>query len=393
MKVLHLASWFPYEQDPYNGDFIQRHLKALSLFTPVTVIYVVKDSGLSPGRFHIKKTEINIHYKEWIVTYGTLKTGVKYLDKLLSFIRYKNIFSKLIQEYIDEEGRPDLIHVHVTMNAGIAATKFWRKYKIPYVVTEHSSIYIKSATDNLWNRSAYFGRLTKYILKNAEMVMPVSSDLGKAISAFVHLKRVQVISNTVDTEAFFYHHFNNDKIFKFIHVSGMSNEKNIYGLLRSLTMLKEKRSNWVCTMVGPAKVEQISYAEKLGLNAHLIWKGEVSYQEVALLMQQSHSHLLFSDYETQSCVTLEAMCCGLPVIATSVGGLKEIVNSYNGILVPSNNETALAEAMETMINEYDRFDRKKLSEEASSKFSYETIGKQLADCYEKLLSISNANHD
>jgi glycosyltransferase involved in cell wall biosynthesis len=219
------------------------------------------------------------------------------------------------------------------------------------------------------------------------MVLPVSSALGKAISSFVNLKNMHVISNTVDTNLFFYQKQIAETPFKFIHVSGMTNEKNIDGLLRSLSILKEKRTDWVCTLVGPAKEEHITYAQKLGLNHHVIWKGEVSYREVSEWMQASNSHILFSVYETQSCVTLEALCCGLPVIATSVGGLMEIVNTSNGILVPPNDESKMVGAMETMINEYARFDKEKISQEAKRKFSYQTIGIQIADIYKKVLPV------
>ena len=50
-------------------------------------------------------------------------------------------------------------------------------------------------------------------------------------------------------------------------------------------------------------------------------------------MQQAHSFVLNSNIENAPCVISEALCCGLPVIATRVGGVPEMVDKFNGILV------------------------------------------------------------
>jgi glycosyltransferase involved in cell wall biosynthesis len=57
-----------------------------------------------------------------------------------------------------------------------------------------------------------------------------------------------------------------------------------------------------------------------------------------------------SRYEPFGLVALEAMACGVPVVATAVGGLKEIVqNGESGILVPPGNPAALAEAVSSLL--------------------------------------------
>ena len=86
------------------------------------------------------------------------------------------------------------------------------------------------------------------------------------------------------------------------------------------------------------------------------------------------------------CVILEALCCGLPVIATKVGGVPEVVNHFNGILIASEDEIGLQRAILAMASGDDRFSREDISKSAQLKFSYHTIGKQISDLYDECLS-------
>jgi glycosyltransferase involved in cell wall biosynthesis len=80
---------------------------------------------------------------------------------------------------------------------------------------------------------------------------------------------------------------------------------------------------------------------------------------------------------------LEAFCCGLPVIATRVGGIEYHLPSTHGILVESENEEHLLVAMENLFNLYSMFNREAISASASALYSMETIG----IFYEKVYSL------
>ncbi len=105
-------------------------------------------------------------------------------------------------------------------------------------------------------------------------------------------------------------------------------------------------------------------------------------------MQQASAFILFSRFESQPCVILEALCCGLPVISTNVGGIPDLLNETNGILVESEDIDGLVLAMKSMIEQYQRFNRTAIAEAAKATFNYHTIGARHIQYYDLVLKSS-----
>jgi glycosyltransferase involved in cell wall biosynthesis len=169
---------------------------------------------------------------------------------------------------------------------------------------------------------------------------------------------------------------------KGLHISTMGYQKNIDGILRVMYRLMASRDDVELTLVGPyTAAMQKELADKGLLGTRVFLAGEMSYAAVAGLARQSHFLFLFSRYENQPCVVLEALCCGLPVIATSVGGLPEVLNEDNGILVGSEREDQLLQAFHTMIDGYARYHRQEIAARAAEKFSYAEIGRRILSIY------------
>jgi glycosyltransferase involved in cell wall biosynthesis len=96
--------------------------------------------------------------------------------------------------------------------------------------------------------------------------------------------------------------------------------------------------------------------------------------------------VLPSHYETGGIVLLEAMACGLPVVATNVGALPEIVNEQNGILVPDGDVKALADALEQCCHTYNNYDVEALRSQIVERYSKEKVGKLLNEWYQQATS-------
>ena len=102
-------------------------------------------------------------------------------------------------------------------------------------------------------------------------------------------------------------------------------------------------------------------------------------------MKDSDFLVMFSRYENLPCVILEALCCGLPVISTDVGGISEIINNSNGILIESEDKTALSNALEYMLDHLTQYDRKHIADNATKKYNYKSVGQAINKIYELYL--------
>lgn len=384
MNVLWLASWYPNRTEPFNGDFIERHALATAPFTDkLFVIAVVKDSAMKKGSTEIIKKQSG-NLTVYIVYYGKSKWGIA--EKLLSFAKYfllqKRIFNTIVQEF----GAPDIVHVQVPVNAGVFARYLKKRKGIPYVLTEHWGNYKKVAKPNIDDEPGYLVWLRKGVIKQASRFLPVTDDLGNYIDRHFINVQYTVIPNVVDTGLFFYKPFT-APVFRFIHPSYMNYPKNPEGILQACKLAKEKGLKFELLMLGNNDRELQDMARQLGvLNECVFFEGPVPYREVAVKMQHSSALLLFSRYENLPCIMLEALCCGLPVVSSRVGGIAEVIDSRNGILVESGNMDELVAAMESVICNYANYNRERISWDAKKRFNYDAIGKQYFDVYEDVLN-------
>ena len=382
-KILWLCSWYPSKLDPFNGDFIQRHAKAAAVFNDIYVIYVAGDST---GKIRTKEKEIekSDSLTEHIVCFPVKSS---FLGRIRAHFNYLFVFKQAIRRYIVENGKPDLVHVHVPMKAGLLALWVKKRYKVPFVITEHYGIYNnETGKDSYLNRSAVFRNYTRRIIQQASIFVPVSKFLAEGVNRMIGRTNYILVPNAVDTGIFFYQQKERTG-FRFIHVSNMVPLKNAEGILRTFKSYIEAGGTATLQMVGNSNDILPNYAASLGLTPDKVFfKGLVSYQQVASEMQESDCLILFSNIENSPCVIGEALCCGLPVISSNVGGIPELLNSENSILVNQGNEPELLSAMIKISSHQENFDRKKIAETATGKFSYHVVGEKLDTIYREMLN-------
>lgn len=390
--ILWLASWWPDALEPVNGDFVQRHAECVALYMPLQVIHVAQaGSHISIPKAFVEQATLN-NLEIAVHVFAFKPYGIAIIDKFRYQWIYFNYYKKIIQEYIAQKGKPQLIHVHVPMKAGLLALYLKYFYQIPYIVSEHASYYDENATHNFFERSWFFRYFTKTIFQQAAAATNVSATIGKKIQQICSLKSITTIHNTVNTSLFYYQKNSAPPaVFRFIHVSSLKPQKNITGILQALVLLSKLQSNWQFVFVGPVTPEIEKMATRLNLSSFIIFTGELSYANVALQMQQAHAFVLFSNYENFPCVVVEALCCGLPVITSEVGGVQEAVDESNGKIVPQNNINALANAMNELREQYNQFNRESIAQKAQAKYAYSVIGKQFVELYKKVLKMEEWN--
>lgn len=386
--ILWLASWYPNEQEPFDGDFIQRHAKAVSSFLPIKVIHVLQYGENSQINKKGIETRISGNLEETIITFKFFRTGIGFIDKLFFNLRYYSVYKKYILQLFIKEGIPDLVHVHVPMKAGMIALWIKKKWKVPYIISEQASTYEEAAPDFFSKRSLYYQRSVKKIFENADAATNVSKKMGERIKKLLKIKKEILTVPNVADESLFNYISNQPQSFCFIHVSGMNEQKNITGILKVFRKLYAIRNDWTLKLVGPYNSVLKSFVSSLGLDQSVHFTGEVSYNEVAKHMQLSSALVMFSRHENFPCVVVEALCCGLPVVASEVGGISEAVNESNGILVPSEDENSLLEALQKMMNNYNSYNREKISKDALDRFSMKNVGEKFCLLYDQVIAHS-----
>ena len=388
MKVLWLASWYPNESDPFSGDFIKRQAEAVSVYQPLIIVYAGKYIPKFIDRVSLNKADIikvkNLN--ENVLYYSNPGGKSNIFSKFQSLAGYIKKHREFIGQLRRSNSMPDIVHVQVAMKAGLIALLLKWKYKIPYVLTEHWTGYYRESTDSLFKKTLFHRYFTRLILKNAEMFLPVSEALGNQIeNNWINIP-FHKVPNVVNTSLFYPATNERPDKFRFIHISSLVFQKNPEGIIRVFAELLSQDIQAELVLIGPMNFAlQKMIEDSLLSKDKILYLGEISYEEVSVELRNSSALVMFSYYENLPCVILESLCTGIPVIATRVGGIPEVVSDENGILINAGNEKELLDAMKKMIKNYRMFDKIKISESASALFSYETVGKEITKVYNSVL--------
>lgn len=373
-QVVWLASWYPSRSSPYSGDFIQRHAEAVAAFIPLLVIHTIHDEHLQhPVQYALTRrgslTELLISFRD-----AEPRGFPSALTYNFRYYRYTRAF---LGHLVRRCGKPSVLHVHVPMKMGRVAEWAGRHFGIPYIVSEQSGKYVGNAIDAFANRSFIHRHGVRSVFRGAQAVTNVSQTVGELIRNLFALENVQVINNVVNTSLFRYTGRQREGLFRFLHASTLSEQKNFDGILRVFDRLYEKRQDFELVVIG-------GDVPTTPARPWLQGKGMVPYEEVARQMQEADAFVLFSRYENFPCVNVEALCSGLPVVTSDAGGSGEGVHSGNGLVVPSENEKALLGALIKMMEDGDSYNRAAIAGEAASRYSYPHIGSQFIGLYRSL---------
>ena len=385
-NILWLASWYPNKLSPFDGDFLQRHAKAVSLFTQVHVIYVVKDDAGVFTKSHKEDITESGNLTEQIIYYNSPKTGIKLLDRILSQRTNNRLYRAAINSFIAKNGKPGLIHVQIAMKAGLAALWAKRTLDIPYIVSEQWTGYLPEADFRVTDYPAVYQKWMKKVIEDASIITVVTEHLGMAIKQLYPSVKYRVIPNVVDTTIFYPAQKQETNTPRFIHISNMNYQKNTEAILEAFHLLKNELP-FQLHLYGSSNEKLNEMIRSLDLTSVVFLKGEVPQSELAIAIQQSDALILYSRFETFGCVLIEANACGVPVIVSDIEVFHELVEEgENGIFVQENNPVLLAEKLKAFSKQKDRFNKQVIAEKTAAKYNYKKIGQQFIDLYTELLA-------
>ncbi|HRI56159.1 MAG TPA: glycosyltransferase [Anaerolineae bacterium] len=391
LRVLFVTAWFPNSRSPMEGVFVREHARAVQIYDDVAVLHVAGHDPTVKGLFRLEE-EHNASLTAGLPTIRSSHHRLPFPG--LSAATYGAGAMAAVRRLEQRGFRPDIVHAHV-YSAGRPAALIagWRH--LPLVLTEHSSAFPRRLL------TARQVRLARQIMARAARVMPVSQALQRGIEDYGIRATFQVIPNVVDLAVF--HPTVGDQEAGamettpmpeaapdtrhcLLFVGGLTPIKGTPDLLAALATLNQTRRDWRLEVVGDGaqRAECAALVARLDLSDQVRFHGFQPKSVVATFMRQADFLVLPSLWENSPCVIIEAMASGLPVIASRVGGIPELVTEDTGILTPPGDPALLAAALAQALQQPDRFERRRLASKAR-RYEPAVVGRDIDAVYREVL--------
>ena len=379
MYILLISRGIPSKKDPLWGCFEFDQARALRSIGHKVVVLSVDERV----RFYRRKIGLMHKVVDGIDCYNYCLLpkkiselfGFNFSSKV-SFAHYDFVLRKIVKEH----GTPDIIYSHY-LTTSYVATLLKKKWNTPLVAIEHWSEINKDKL-NSWVKKV--GQLT---YNNVDRLISVSLSLQDRIVQHFGVNSL-VIHNMVGADFFNQKNkFNFDGKIRFVTTGRLVYGKGFDLLPRAFAKLNLPKEKWEMNIIGGGEEydnlqKQINEL-KLQDNIHLL--GQKTKAEVVDILKISNAFILPSRAENFSVAVLEALACGLPVISSICGGIRECIFDFNGLLFPVDDVDALADAIKYMFDNYQSYDRQKIAEDCKNRFSPEVIAHQLTDVFELVL--------
>ena len=399
MKILEVCQEFPNRYYPQLGTFIKQSIDSIAnQKVNVTVVspkpIVIPFSAFPYHNFsklpQIEHTEkYDLHYPRYLYIvpkkYFYPLTGISYAY-FISRYAIKNIKPK-----------PDLLHAHFSYPDGFGMIGLAKKWKVPFVISALGTLERKVAYEG-----SYTSRQIFEAMNCADKVLSVSEDLkNHIVNLGISEDKVSVVPNGVDIEKFkpagkeYARNMLNlpqdKKIVMF--VGALKKIKGVDYLIEAAKSFLD--TNISLYMVGRddgMKKSLEKKAHELKIGNYIKFTGPLNHEDIPLWLSASDILVLPSLSEGRPNVILEAFACEVPVVATNVGGVPELmINGKTGYLVPAKNPMELSEKVNKLLVDRDlrikmgKFGRMTIIQRG---LTWETHAKKTIKIYSKLLMSS-----
>jgi glycosyltransferase involved in cell wall biosynthesis len=289
---------------------------------------------------------------------------VTIINSLVHPIRpHKDLLAVMhVRRWLAEEC-PDCLHCH-SSKAGLVGRVAAKTLKIPTVFTAHGWAFTEGAS---LKRKLIAIPLEKIISHLTGMIICVSYyDYMRAVKFKIAKNSLlKVIHNGIDDTD--YRTTYSDRPPKIVCVARFAPPKQQTKLVEALSFLNDR--SWTLKFIGdgPDQTHVMKKVKALGLEHRVQFLG--ARDDVPRLLAESDIFVLPSFYEGLPISIIEAMRAGLPVIASNVGGVNELLNSKTGILIENKSEVSLKNALLKLIEDTQL--RKRLGK--GGRFAYESF--------------------
>lgn len=389
MHILIIPSWYPRNSNDIGGSFFREQALALSKKGHMVGVLSLRLEPLRDQKSILVGNYRTVFENDHgLTTYR--KYGISWFPRkprLMAWLWSVHV-EALFSKYVIGHGMPDIIHVHSMLYAGCAAMVIYKKYGIPYVITEHSTAFQRGLVTSAQKI------IVEKVSQNAQKIFAVSRPFADFLSKYFLTRgnECSVMPNVVN-DGFFKSQMkdkNNKGEFVFINIALLTAKKGIDVLIEAFARAFPDNINIKLKIGGYGEEGDAlqEFSQRLGVSDRVVFLGALSRQQVTEHVSASDVFVLSSHDETFGVVVIESLALGVPVISTRCGGPEDIICQDDGILVPVNDVGSLANAMLKMYNIGGQYDSEKIRASCYARYSGEVIAERLIHVYADVLASS-----
>jgi glycosyltransferase involved in cell wall biosynthesis len=293
------------------------------------------------------------------------------------------------------EPKLDLVHLHSPIVPPVETS-------LPIITTAHTLMKVDSGYHEIYDFPSFAERLQSRIFypptetrlfRISGLVTAVSKSVADELRQYgLDPNKVPVVGNGVDENTFSPPQ-NRANTEKYVLYTGVLRaRKGLFDLLECARYVCQADQNvrFIVVGRGPLFGRLSEAVRKKGMDKKVILLGFVKRERLVDLYKTATVHVIPSHYEGLPTVLLEAMSCGLPVVATNVSGNREVItNGVNGFLVPPKTPKRMAEIiLELLDNTALRESIGKAARKTiEDYYTWDKITDNIIDCYENLLNL------
>ncbi|MDH5436483.1 MAG: glycosyltransferase [Gammaproteobacteria bacterium] len=356
-KLAVFSTLFPNAGQPNAGVFVRERMFRVGKKIPVIVIAPIPwfpfQGLIRHWRPHFRPSAPAFEYQDGYEVFHPRFFSIPGLLKSFDGFFMAMGCRKLIR-HLRSKDKFNIIDAHFGYPDGYAATLLGKWFSVPVCITMRGTE-VPHAKSFLKRR-----HLIK-AMERASQLFSVSSSLKEhAVNLGIDESKIQVVGNGVDVERFY-------PVSKevarqqvripqeakvLITIGGLVERKGFHRVIEVMPSLMEKHPNLHYLIVGGASAEG-DWSEKLksmvvdaGLQSRVHFLGTMSPDKINIPLSAADVFVLSTRNEGWANVILEAMACGLPVVASDVGGNAEVVaNKHIGTIVPFGDRDTLCDEL------------------------------------------------
>lgn len=351
MHVLTVTTFFPNSAQPHRTPFVHHLVRAMQLRCELTMV--------APIRWHADRQVPREENVRGVVVQHPRFPAIPKLFMLSGIGFFLGVFSTLRR--FKREHPHGLVHVHCAYPDAVGVALAARLHGLPYVVTAHGS------DINVHTKRASLAPQIRWALKGARGIVAVSAALAERMRTLVPagLPPVERIpcagfdptlfvpaDRAAAREALGI--AQDARLVVFVgHLVPIKNLPVLVDAWRLALQQRRAQATDQLVLIGDgSEREALQRAvQQAGLQASIRFTGALPQAHVAQWLSAADALCLPSQNEGMPNVVVEALAMGLPVVASRVGGIPELVrDGINGHLVPPGDAPALAQALATTLH-------------------------------------------